>query len=656
MKKRVFIPLIIFIISVASGIGFAIPFFIGNTDRSTENVLAVALLSLVILLAFSFYFVYLFRNKRERKLSTKIFNVSLEEILSFGKIGILILDDGDKIIWANNYLSSLFTTSLIDIDFRKILSQKNIDLNARRSIKNLSIGSHNFNVDFFPNTNLVFLRNNTVFQSYIEKVYNENIAIGMVSIDNLDKTLNSIAPDLVFITKTKAYEILNQWFKDNDILSIELKQGLFFVVTTRVTLARNSDMDFPVLGIFEKFSREIEHPLFLSMGFGYGYGNLNAIHHLASQNLTLSQQRGGNQVVLTEYESDIQTFRGGITESPSSNSRIDVRAFSTRLIKRMKSAEKVVLVGHKFPDFDCLASQLGLYFCLKNLNKNVKIVLNFKEIDKNTIDSLKKIVPPSVFKEAYVNDVASEKFSNDKTLMIVVDTNFPERIQNPALNDIVKDTIVIDHHRSTGATFKNVVDSYVNSGASSTAEILTEILTYSNLVSKLPKFVFDLLLTGIIVDTNSFKVRTTSRTFDACAKLQELGASTKVADNFLKSYYDDFVLKNKLIEGFKIYKDKIAIAVADPNIKAPKSIIAQAAEELIKLKGVELSFVICYDSLDVSSMSCRSAGKINVQTIAQKLGGGGHFTAAAVEKPDFTTENMLDDLLLIVDDIELPNK
>jgi c-di-AMP phosphodiesterase-like protein len=316
----------------------------------------------------------------------------------------------------------------------------------------------------------------------------------------------------------------------------------------------------------------------------------------------------------------------------------------------MLESDKVIIMGHKFPDMDAVGAAIGIRKVAQMNQKEAYVVINFNELDtgvKRLINEIKQY--PDIYSRFITPEEAIEMATED-TLLVVVDTHKPSFVIEEKLLKKIDDVVVIDHHRRSEDFIKNPMLVYMEPYASSTAELVTELLEYQPKNEKINSLEATALLAGIIVDTKSFTLRTGSRTFDAASYLRALGADTVLVQKFLKEDVDTYLQRSKIIEKVKFYFDGIAVACAPENVICTPVLTAQSADTLLTMDGVQASFVIAKRGENEVGISARSLGNVNVQVVMESLDGGGHLSNAATQLKDVTIKEAENLLLKAIED------
>ena len=342
--------------------------------------------------------------------------------------------------------------------------------------------------------------------------------------------------------------------------------------------------------------------------------------------------RGGDQCVISVYDSEME-FIGGKTDATEKRNRVKTRVLADSLILLIKNAPNVLIMGHSQMDMDALGASLGVQAICNHLGKENKIVVDLKNTEAKTRSALLSQFTKDDLENMIISPNNAESAAESDTLLVVVDVHIPSMTMAPHLLDLCTKIVVIDHHRRAEEYIESPVFNHIDSSASSASEIVTEFIRFSSLSPRveLSETYATIMLSGIFLDTSYFKnKRTGVRTFEACTILKEYGADNSSADDLLKDDYEEYIEINKLIRGLKTAEYGVVYAMGDDESIYDHATIAKACNTCMTMKGIYAGFVFAKTSAKEIRMSCRSNGLINVQILAEKLGGGGHFNSAAV--------------------------
>lgn len=461
----------------------------------------------------------------------------------------------------------------------------------------------------------------------LKKLYNaEKICIALVHVDNFDELLKNTEEENEMTLNSVIDKTLRQWGARLNMSIVKYREDMYFFVMDNSACDKIIENKFAILDDIRAIETEGEFPVTISIGIGAGGKTLAQTDQYAKDALDLALGRGGDQAVIKNI-SNIQYY-GGKTQAIERGNKGKSRVIGHALKLLIDQAEKVVIMGHKNPDMDAFGAALGITRLIRNTNKEIYIVVN------NVTESLSEIYKQAKETELYsfVNSEKAQNLVDKNTLLIVLDTHRPSYTDCPELIGMTDKIVVIDHHRKDEESVENPTLSYMESYASSTSELVSEILQYSDEKKNITRFEAEALLAGITVDTNNFAVKTGVRTFEAASWLRRAGADTAAVKKFLRTDLESFMLRSKCVADAEIINDgKIALSVMEGDSPDCQILCAQAADQLLSIKGIIASFVAGVNSFGQTVVSARSLGDINVQVIMEKMGGGGHLTTAAAQ-------------------------
>ncbi|MGI5851666.1 MAG: DHH family phosphoesterase [Caldicoprobacterales bacterium] len=393
--------------------------------------------------------------------------------------------------------------------------------------------------------------------------------------------------------------------------------------------------------------REIDLGSHMSPTLSIGVG---AEGQIPSQNvdfaktaLDMALGRGGDQVVVKKGTRLF--FYGGKTKAVERRTKVKSRVMAGVLRELMEQSSRIYIMSHELPDLDSIGSALGLYRCANHIGKEACIVL--KESNATIEYLMRELRKKDEYSNLFISprDASSKMDSN--TLLVVVDTHRPSFTEAPELLAMAERVVVVDHHRRSAETIENPVLAYLEPYASSTSELVSEMVQYFDERLRLTSLEADALLAGITMDTKSFTFKTGVRTFEAASYLKRAGADPTSARQFYKDDIDAYIARAETVKNAKILAPKIATSECPPGVRNPSLIAAQAADSLLTIRGIEASFVLAQMDGGVI-ISGRSLGRINVQLILEKLGGGGHMTIAGAQLKDITIEEARERISMVI--------
>ena len=556
-----------------------------------------------------------------------------------------IVNENGKIIDSNAYMDEVFVYDEIkDYDFFALTGIKVEELEASaesRVFKTIERNNKIFRLvtsraesqsdseaedeDDLSGVIVVFFNDITAYETLREEYTNERVCVARVNIDNYDEMKANTSPDMRMTISSEADKIIRKWAGKigGSIVNMSRSEYIIYFEYRHVDeMIRNK---FSILDEVRNIETQADCPMSLSIGVGIGGESIIETRDYADGALDLALGRGGDQAVVRRVNKI--EYYGGKLQTVEKGNKGKSRVVAHALSRLIDQADRVMIMGHRNPDMDAFGAALGMFrVCMMN-GKNSSIVID--EVN----DSLQTIYKQAKERGIYTfltHDRAKELI-DENTLLIVLDTHRPSFVECKDLLDCTDRIVVIDHHRRAVDAISNPVLSYIESYASSTAELVTEILQYTGNKRDLDKLEAEALLAGMTVDTNRFAVKTGVRTFEAAAWLRRAGADTTEVKRLFQSDLDDFKTRSRGLSSAHIGEDGIATSICPGYNQEAQIINSQVADELLNVRGVKASFVAGRDETGQTVVSARSLGDVNVQLIMEKLGGGGHLTTAGAQ-------------------------
>jgi cyclic-di-AMP phosphodiesterase len=573
-----------------------------------------------------------------------------EEALMEMPIGIMLFNDEYQIEWTNPFLASclgedtLVGRSLYDVAESIIpLIKQEVETEV------VTLHDRKFKVVIKRDERLLYFFDITE-QIEIEKLYEEErTSLGIIFLDNYDELTQGMDDQVKSNLNSQVTSMLNNWAQEYGIFIKRTSSEKFIAIMNEQILIHLERSKFSILDQVREETSKQNIPLTLSIGIGAGSADLPELGALAQSSLDLALGRGGDQVAIKQPNGKVKFF-GGKTNPMEKRTRVRARVISHALKELITESGKVIIMGHKYPDMDAVGAAIGILKVAQVNQKDGFIVLDPDHIDTGVQRMLEEIKKKEGLWERFITPEEALNLVSDDTLLVVVDTHKPSLVIEERLLNRIENVVVIDHHRRGEDFIEDPLLVYMEPYASSTAELVTELLEYQPKRFKIDMLEATALLAGIIVDTKSFTLRTGSRTFDAASFLRSQGADTVLVQKFLKEDITQYVQRARFIEHAEIYTAGIAISRAEPNKMYDQVLIAQAADTLLSISGVVASFVISKRRDNLIGISARSLGDINVQVIMESLQGGGHLTNAATQLQDISLDEAEERLKQAIDE------
>lgn len=595
---------------------------------------------LLYTISFTFLIAMIWRDEEKTYQSTEKHIASLsyrlkrvgEEALLQLPIGILLVDERGKIDWANEYACNIFhVDSLIGESLEgapEIL--QTIFEEETTFTSHVAIGERMYDIDYRKNDRLFYLFDVTDRVEVKTLYEGDRTVIGIVLIDNYEELAQRMDDQTKSQMNSFVTSLIDNWAREHGIFMKRVAADRFFMVLNEETLQTIEDSKFAILDEVREKTAEQTAGLTLSIGIGTGSSSLIELGEIAQSSLDLVLGRGGDQVAIKHVDGKLR-FYGGKTNPVEKRTRVRARVISHALRDMIQGSDKVFVMGHKMPDMDAVGAAVGVRKMARMNEREGYLVVDMSDLDNSVIRLMEELKKDEQLYEQIISpDEALERMT-DRSLLVVVDTHKPSLVIEEKVLKQAEKVVVIDHHRRGEEFIEDTMLVYMEPYASSTAELVTELIEYQPKKEKLTHLEATAMLAGIVVDTKSFTLRTGSRTFEAASYLRMHGADTVLVQRLLKEDVDTYLARAKLIESVDITEEGIAITKGENDIPYNSVLIAQTADILLSMIGVTASFVIAPRNDGKIGISARSLGDINVQVIMEALGGGGHLTNAACQ-------------------------
>ena len=465
----------------------------------------------------------------------------------------------------------------------------------------------------------------------------------VIVIDNLDELTRNYPDRIKNDIRENVEDRLHKWSEKYHGILRRYDRDRYLAVFEKKDVDEMRAEQFPIVAEMHQVENPSGIPASISVGIGEDAGSLEEGLQFADIGTELAISRGGDQTVIKNRLSF--EFFGGRGFEIEKRTKVKSRVMANTLAELMKDSSHVFVMGHKYSDLDAVGADIGICCMARKQGIKAHVVIDQNNsAAKPLIDRAKK---DSDYRDVFLNPQEAMILADARTLLVVVDTNRPESVEDASLLASCNRVAVLDHHR-VGATYiQNAALGFIEPYASSTCELVTEILQELMEPTQLKKLEAEALLSGIVLDTKSFSIRTGERTFDAAAWLRRAGAETAEVKKLFQIDMDTTVARYKLMQNARLYQG-IAVVVTDE--MQNRIVSAQAADELLNISGVEASVVASPDGEGGMYVSARSIGEMNVQILMEKLGGGGNRSAAAVRLKDTTPKQAEEKILAAINE------
>ena len=563
-----------------------------------------------------------------------------------------LLDDSGRIIWTNKMfeqtihkekgyskpISSIFP----EVNVHKLLAEEeeasvSITLETGEytaKIKKISL------IEMAQNSDIIspegyegyliafYLFDETALRIALQENDNQSLAVGMIYLDNYEEALESIEEVRRSLLIALIDRKVNKYIAAVDGICKKLEKDKYLVILRKQAVTQLQSTRFELMEDVKTVNIGNEMAVTISIGIGLGGLTYSQNYEFARTSVDLALGRGGDQAVVKTP--DKISYYGGKSQQVEKSTRVKARVKAHALQEIIAAKDSVIIMGHRMADVDSFGAAVGLYRIAKSLDRKAHIVLN------QISTSMKPLVDLFAENEDYesdmiVNSTQALELPTNNAVLVVVDVNKPSITECPELLKMCKSIVVLDHHRQGSETIENATLSYVEAYASSTCEMVSEILQYINDGVKVRSDEADCMYSGIMIDTNNFMSKTGVRTFEAAAYLRRCGADVTRVRKLFRDDAVEYKTKADAVSQAEIYKTDYAISICKSGeLESPTIVGAQAANELLNIKGIKASFVLTEYQGKIF-VSARSIDEVNVQVIMERLGGGGHMTIAGCQ-------------------------
>lgn len=592
--------------------------------------------------------VYEATEKHIETLSYRMKKVGEEALLEM-PIGILLVNENFDIEWANPYMTSMLEYDTLIGESLYSLSDEFQTLVKSEDAGDMiiALGERKYRVYYKADDRLFYLFDITEQVEIETLYYADRTVIGILFIDNYDELAQGMDDQTRSNLNSLVTSLINEWGAHYGIFVKRISSDRFMAVFNESILKELELSKFAILDDIREVTSKDNLALTLSIGVGAGSASLVELGSMAQSGLDLVLGRGGDQVAIKNPSGKVK-FYGGKTNPVEKRTRVRARVISHALRDLIQESDHVFVMGHKLPDMDAIGAAVGVSKMAAMNKVKSSIVLDFNEYDRSVMRLMEEIRQDDELFDRFITPEEALAEMTDNSLLVIVDTHKPSMVIDERVLQRMERVVLIDHHRRGEEFITNTMLVYMEPYASSTAELVTELIEYQPKHEKLSMLEATAMLAGIIVDTKSFTLRTGARTFEAASYLRSNGADTVLVQRLLKEDLDTYVERAKIVQTVEFVGNGIAIARGEAGRIYSPVLIAQTADILLTMKDVNASFVVAERSEGGIGISARSLGEVNVQIAMENLGGGGHLTNAATQMPGVTIDEAIAQLKQVI--------
>lgn len=633
--------------------------------------LAMGVFTLVYLMIAGFLYIY----KRKRLLNGLVeFSADYawvqKKLLSDLDLPYSVTDENGVILWMNDKFTELTKeekgrTKSVTSLFPDITRESLAELRENVSI-HTSLGEKKYRIDlkpvmmepeeqaeelFDPGQEqkaliAVYLFDETEILKYRQEINDQKMVAGLIYLDNYDEALESVEEVRRSLLMALIDRKINKYISGMTGVVKKLEKDKYFFAIKQRYVAELREQRFSILEEVKAVNIGNEMSVTLSIGLGMGGDTYGQNYEFARMAIDMALGRGGDQAVIKSAEK-IEYF-GGKSQQLEKTTRVKARVKAHALRELMESKDRLLIMGHKLGDIDSFGASVGIYRIATALNKKAHIVIN--DVTSSVRPMMERFLNnPDYPEDLFLNGEQAAELVDANTILVVVDVNRPSITDAPQLLRMVKTIVVLDHHRQSSEIIDNAVLSYVEPYASSACEMVAEVLQYIADGIKVRSQEADAMYAGIVIDTNNFNNQTGVRTFEAAAYLRRSGADITRVRKLFRDDMKDYQAKAQAVSKAEVYRDVFAISECpSQGIENPTIVAAQAANELLEIKGIKASVVMSQYNATIY-LSARSIDEVNVQVMMEKLGGGGHRAVAGAQLKGATIEEAKERLKEVID-------
>lgn len=609
-------------------------------------------------------YTYFANNKRKSEISEQLQDLTLtvdsaaKSSLINSPFPLVILETNGNIVLK----SSKFVTEFADIDMDNYIDDLIIDVkdeieksdNKKRKsvIRQIQIGKKTYTVQGEFAKSKKYERKKSpeymmilYFIDETEKVKlkqeneDKKICVGIIMIDNYEEVTQRVDAEQKTQLMAKVESTIYDWVNETNGILVKADRDTYVYVFEQKNLEKIKEEKFAILDSIKNLVRKDKIQLTLSIAISNEGDTERDVYKSASAAMDVILGRGGDQAVIRQNGKYL--FFGGKVEEVEKRTKVKARIVAHALEELIKENDKIMIMGHTNPDIDAIGSALGIYRIAKTLEKEAKIVANVETPSiKDLYESIK-----DQYQEVFISSETALAQVDSGTLIIVVDTHKKTYVESPELLTKTNKIVIIDHHRRSADFIDNSILTFQEVYASSAAELVTEIIQYTQNEVELSEVEAEALYAGIMMDTKNFTFKTGVRTFEAAAYLRRCGVDIIKVKKWFQSDLESYNTISEIVRKAEIVRDSIGISIYDVQEKETSLICAKAADELLTIGNITASFVLGLMEDGKVCISGRSIGDVNVQMILEKLGGGGHITLAGAQLENVTIDEAKQELI-----------
>ncbi len=625
------------------------------------NLIIPSIIIYILVLGYT----YFANNKRKSEISEQLQDLTLtvdsaaKSSLINSPFPLIIIETDGNVVWR----SSKFITEFANIDINNYLSDLIVDVKSKIEenqkkdqkiksiVKNIEIGKKKYKVQCqFAKTKrserkkvaeymvIIYFIDETEKYELKKENENKNTCVGIIMVDNYEEVMQRVDTEQKTQLMAKVENIIYDWVNETNGILVKEDRDTYVYIFEQRNLDKIKESKFAILDYIKDIVRKDKIQLTLSIAISNEGETDKEVYKSATAAMDVILGRGGDQAVIRENGK--YQFFGGKVEEVEKRTKVKARIVAHALEELMSTCENVIIMGHSNPDIDAVGSALGVYRMATSLGKEAYILANSESASiKTFVSNL-----PEDYKNVIINKETALARVDAETLLVVVDTHKKSYVEEPELLNKTNKIVVIDHHRRGTDFIDQSILTFQEVYASSAAELVTELIQYTQNEVELTTLEAEALYAGIMMDTKNFTFKTGVRTFEAAAYLRRCGVDIIKVKKWFQSDLESYNKISEIVKKAEVIRDTIAISSYEVQENDTSLICAKAADELLTIGNITASFVLGTMENQIC-ISGRSIGDINVQVILEKLGGGGHITLAGAQLENMTIDEAKQELI-----------
>ena len=610
-----------------------------------NSVFVLTFSGVIILVMANLYFQIFYYRRKDQKISwlskklkatqnlVQRKDIAEKKVIAEMPLGIVLFDESLVVKWANNCAKDIFENVLIKRNIETLSTDifNNLTSKQPEKVMVLKIYTHEYEVEFDFENLILYLTQVSEREEMKRKYDDATDVIAVINLDNLDDAISVLDVSERSYIQGRYLQVLENWGEEFGFYLVPITNSKLIAIMNKSNLIDLIENEFKILNRISEISKENDLLVTLSSGIACSNIKFNKLGEIAEDALDLALSRGGDQIVVNIEGRDLRYF-GGNTNTAEKRTRITTRINTQKLEKLFEESNRVFIMPHIHPDTDALGASMGILKLAQTFNKEAYVILDIESSD-NTVQKIMQLIEYEyvAFLDYIITPGLALDYITREDLLILVDHHSYGQTIEEKIITRTKKLVIIDHHRKLSDAIPNALISHIEPYASSSVELVTEMIDLASKDVEINQFEATVMLSGIMVDTNNFIYRTGSRTFEAAAILRKFGADTFKVKTILREGLDEIQLKSQLLSIAEVIHSKFSIVIVPNNIPTTRNLLAKVADMLLEIDNTVASFAIGYFEEGMVGISARSLEGFNVQIIMEKFKGGGHLNNAGAQ-------------------------